>query len=153
MGLFHNASGLVLISIMLSTSLYLGNYSSEPSKLWEVRISQSLPSIFENPEEFLQDFEARYMQSSSMQLTIEVNDRILIDKHTYRSDSPQRSEIVIFDLPITEETANSEATVIHRIVGLPGEMIEVKAGQVYIDDQLLEESYLSGSSGFRLKIV
>jgi len=107
-----------------------------------LRLAQ-LPLILQNPEAFLENFEARYIASGSMEPTLEVGDKLIIDKHTYLTAPPQREDIVLYLPPpqITEFSASEDA-LIHRIVGLPGEVVEVRDGQVFINEEPLEEPYL-----------
>ncbi|MBE9101589.1 signal peptidase I [Vacuolonema iberomarrocanum] len=79
-----------------------------------------------------------YIPSSGMSPTLQIGDRIMVDKAIYRTASPQRGDIVVFDLPSEQEI---EGTLVQRIIGLPGETVEIQAGAVYIDGQPLEENY------------
>ncbi|MEN9215383.1 MAG: signal peptidase I [Gloeomargarita sp. DG02_3_bins_56] len=87
--------------------------------------------------------EARYIPSESMLPTLQVNDRLIIDKVTYEFRPPERGEIVVFQpTPALKEQGFRDAF-IKRIVGLPGEQVEVKKGKVLINGQPLTESYLA----------
>ena len=65
----------------------------------------------------------------------------LIKKSLFVFDKPLRGEIVVFMRPDDPSTLTDESSIniIKRVVGLPGEKLEVKNGQVYINDQELEE--------------
>lgn len=84
--------------------------------------------------------EARYVPSPSMVPTIEVQDRFLSNKTAYWFKEPKRFEIIVFKPP---EAAGSKDDFVKRIIGLPGEKIEVEKGIVYINDQPLTESFIS----------
>jgi len=103
-----------------------------------------------------------WIPSESMLPTIEVNDRVMVNKLAYRWGEPQRGDVVVFRDPRIEETEESipEAVIrsvleavgirtrgdedlIKRVVGLPGETIEVRNNQVVVDGSPLDESYLS----------
>lgn len=86
--------------------------------------------------------EARYIPSGSMEPTLKVNDRIFIDKLAYRSSQPQRGDIILFQPPEILKQQNFRDPFIHRVIGLPQEQVEMKAGKVYINDKPLEENYL-----------
>ena len=75
--------------------------------------------------------------TGSMEHTIEVNDCILGYQLAYLFGSPERGDIVIFPYP-----DNPETTYVKRIIGLPGETVEIKDGYVYIDGEPIEEPYL-----------
>jgi signal peptidase I len=85
--------------------------------------------------------ESRYVASGSMQPTLEVNDRLLIDKLTYRWSTPQRGDIVVFSPTQKLKEQHVQDTLIKRVIGLPGEKVEIKEGRVYIDNHLLPEKY------------
>ena len=75
--------------------------------------------------------------SRSMQDTINPGDRIVGFRLSYLFSEPQRGDIVIFRYPDDETQFY-----IKRIIGLPGETVEVKDGFVLIDGQPLDESYI-----------
>ena len=87
--------------------------------------------------------EARYIPSGSMEPTLEINDRLIIDKISYRFQQPQRGDIVVFSPPQALRERGFKDDFIKRIVGLPGERIEIRAGGVYINNQLLTELYVA----------
>ncbi len=82
--------------------------------------------------------------SGSMEPTLEVNDRLLVDKISYNFISPHRGDVVVFTPPpAIVEQEKSNAPFIKRVIGLPGEQIEVKNGQVYVNNQPLQENYIA----------
>ncbi|HEY9906370.1 MAG TPA: signal peptidase I [Thermosynechococcaceae cyanobacterium] len=85
--------------------------------------------------------EARYIPSGSMQPTLEIDDRLIIDKLGYRFKSPQRGDIVVFSPTQKLEELKYQDAFIKRVIGLPGEKVEVKNRRVYINDQPLSENY------------
>jgi signal peptidase I len=87
--------------------------------------------------------ETRYIPSDAMLPTLQVNDRFIVDKLGYRFKLPQRRDIVVFSPTATLEKENIRDAFIKRIIGLPGENLEVKAGKVYINGQPLHEDYIS----------
>lgn len=86
--------------------------------------------------------EARYIPSGSMLPTLEINDRLVIDKVSYRFKTPNRGDIVVFHPPAAAGAQFSREAFIKRVIGLPGEVIEVKDGQVYADGVALSEPYI-----------
>ncbi|MEQ9625906.1 signal peptidase I [Coleofasciculus chthonoplastes] len=102
-----------------------------------VIISNFLPSGIRN---FVA--ESRYIPSGAMEPTLQINDRLLINKWSYHFQKPQRGDIVVFSPTEALKQQNFKDAFIKRIIGLPGEKVEVKAGQVYINDQPLEENYI-----------
>lgn len=79
--------------------------------------------------------------TGSMEATIEPNDRIFINRLAYISHSPQRGDIISFSYP-----DNEEENYLKRIIALPGEIIEGKDGEIYINGTLLEEDYIKEKS-------
>lgn len=72
----------------------------------------------------------------SMLPTLYENDNLIVDKISYRFRDPKRFEIVVFPYRYAEETYY-----IKRIIGLPGETVQIIDGFVYINGEMLEESY------------
>ncbi|HEY9782673.1 MAG TPA: signal peptidase I [Leptolyngbyaceae cyanobacterium] len=99
--------------------------------------------------------EARWIPSEAMQPSLKKNDRLIIDKLSYRFQNPQGGDIVVF-LPtekIKQENPNLKDAFIKRIIGLPGDKVEVKAGKVYINDRLLQEKYIAEAPQYQYKSV
>ena len=76
--------------------------------------------------------------SGSMEKTIMTGDRLFGGRLSYVFTEPKRGDIVIFKFPDDEKVLY-----IKRIIGLPGETVEVKDGGVYINGEKLKEDYLS----------
>lgn len=89
-------------------------------------------------------FEARYVPSGSMIQTLQINDRLIINKFDYSFQEPQRGDIIVFNPTETLEKQNFHDAFIKRIIGLPGETVELKSGRVYINGKLLQEKYIDG---------
>ena len=75
--------------------------------------------------------------TGSMEHTIEVDDRIMGFQLAYLFSKPERGDIVIFPYP-----DNPETTYVKRIIGLPGETVEIKNGAVFINGNSMKEPYL-----------
>lgn len=67
--------------------------------------------------------------SESMEETIMTNDRIFGFRLAYKFDEPKRFDVIIFKYP-----DNTKELFIKRIIGLPGETVNIKKGKVYIND-------------------
>ncbi|MBC7076589.1 MAG: signal peptidase I, partial [Syntrophomonadaceae bacterium] len=80
--------------------------------------------------------EGRVIPTGSMLPTIQLQDRVMVNKFIYYFKDPQRGDVVVFDPP---EALNTNQDYIKRVIGLPGEKVEIKNGKVYIDDCPLEE--------------
>lgn len=77
-----------------------------------------------------------YVNGDSMNVTLQDGDNLIVDKISYRFKEPERYDIIVFPYKHQEDTYY-----IKRIIGLPGETVQVKDGIVYIDGEVLEESY------------
>ena len=86
--------------------------------------------------------EARYIPSGSMLPTLQINDRLIIDKISYNFRNPERGDIVVFSPTDALKAQNFKDAFIKRLLGLPGDKVEVKAGRVYVNDQPLKENYI-----------
>ncbi|MSS16057.1 signal peptidase I [Lachnospiraceae bacterium Oil+RF-744-WCA-WT-11] len=82
--------------------------------------------------------------SGSMEKTIMTHSRVLGTRFAYWKSSPKRGDIVVFRYPI-DDALGKNTHYIKRIIGLPGEKVEIKEGAVYIDGKKLEESYINGT--------
>ena len=86
-------------------------------------------------------FQAFYIPSASMDPTLKVDDRVLVNKLSYHLHSVHRGDIVVFKAPPEERTEKIK-DLVKRVIGLPGDTIESRDGQVYINDRRLKEPYL-----------
>jgi signal peptidase I len=85
--------------------------------------------------------QAFYIPSESMVPTLDVGDRVLVNKLSYSTGDVSRGDIVVFARP-GGPGADGIADLIKRVVALPGETVEGRDGHVYIDGARLEEPYL-----------
>lgn len=88
-------------------------------------------------------FQAFYIPSASMEPTLEKGDRVLVNKLSYDLHDVNRGDVVVFELPADEVGADGIKDLIKRVIGLPGDVIETREGEVYINDRRLEEPYLA----------
>jgi signal peptidase I len=89
--------------------------------------------------------EARYIPSGSMLPTLHINDRIIVNKLIYNSQSPTRGDLIVFSPPVALEEQGYKGALINRIIGIPGDRVDVKDGKVYLNDRVLSEKYLDES--------
>src|SRR3989344_427921 len=87
---------------------------------------------------------APYMVSGpSMEETFHNHDYLIIDRLSYRIETPQRGDVVVFKRP-----QNTAETLIKRVIGLPGDTVTLKSGQVAITNadtpkgMVLKEPYI-----------
>jgi len=93
--------------------------------------------------------EARYIPSGSMLPTLQINDRLIIDKISYDFRNPTRGDIVVFSPTDALKKQNFKDAFIKRVIGLPGDKVEVKDGLVYVNAQPLQEKYIEDQPNYR----
>ncbi|MBC7259028.1 MAG: signal peptidase I [Chloroflexi bacterium] len=76
---------------------------------------------------------------ASMLPTLETGQFVLVERVSYWFSEPRRGDVVIFEYPRAPQE-----DFIKRIIGLPGETVEIESGSVYINGNLLVEPYLAG---------
>ncbi|MEW6155508.1 MAG: signal peptidase I [Actinomycetota bacterium] len=106
--------------------------------------------------------QAFYIPSGSMQPQLEVGDRIVVSKLSYRLHEPRRGDVVVFDSPHPQPpdrsnllaravrsvgeaigvAAPSTDEFVKRVIGLPGETVEGRGGTIYVNGRELVEPYL-----------
>ena len=84
-------------------------------------------------------FDITRVEGASMYPTLANNDNLITVKVTYLLSEPQRGDIIVLEAP--DEPG---ADYIKRIIALPGEELKIKNGNVYINNELLDEPYLNG---------
>lgn len=77
-----------------------------------------------------------YVSGESMKNTLEDGDNLIVDKITYRFSEPKRYDIIVFPFQYEEDTYY-----IKRIIGMPGETVQILDGKIYVDEEALNESY------------
>jgi len=78
-----------------------------------------------------------FVEGPSMENTLYNGDTLLVDKFTYRFLDPERFDVIVF---YPQNNHDSEYYV-KRIIGLPGETVQIIGSTIYINDEALEESY------------
>lgn len=80
-------------------------------------------------------FQSIGMQESSMEPTIQTGERFFMNQLVYKFGSPKRGDIIAF----TKDGKENATIHIKRVIGLPGETIQIKEGKVYIDGTVYKE--------------
>ena len=84
-----------------------------------------------------------FIPSGSMEPTLQIGDRILVNKLSYHLHGVDRGDIVVFARPPTENCGGPTVNdLVKRVIGLPGDIISLSGGYVYIDGKRLDESWL-----------
>lgn len=103
--------------------------------------------------------QAFYIPSESMRDTLLINDRILVNKWIYHVRSPRRQDIVVFKAPPAAlSDPHEKKDFIKRLIGLPGDVVEVRhdevsgENKVFVNGKALNESYIKEIPDYEMKI-
>jgi signal peptidase I len=97
--------------------------------------------------------EPRYIPTSSMEPTLQINDRLIIDKVTYRFRPPQRGEIVVFYPPANPVIPDNSKVYIKRLIAIPGDKISIDQGKVFINGTAIPEPYIAEPPNYQLPVI
>jgi len=92
--------------------------------------------------------QATRVYGQSMEPNLHTDQRLVVEKLSYNFHEPQRGDIVILNVPRA-----GSGLLIKRVIGLPGEKLEIKGGKVYINEQAIEEPYLSNQTQRDMKAI
>ncbi len=94
--------------------------------------------------------EPRYIPSDSMVPTLQIGDRLVIEKLSYQFRAPQFGEIVVFDPPpqLQIQGFAKDQAFIKRVIGTPGQIVQIQNGQVYLDNQPITEPYIAAAPDY-----
>jgi signal peptidase I len=81
--------------------------------------------------------QATRVEGQSMEPNLHSEQRLVVEKLSYHFHGPQRFDIVVLKVP-----SQGEELLIKRVVGLPGETVEIKDGGVYINGEILDEPFI-----------
>lgn len=99
--------------------------------------------------------EPRYIPSDSMLPTLEVGDRLVVEKVSYYLRPPATGEIVVFDPPqqLQIQGYAKDQAFIKRVIGTPGQTVQVQDGKVYINGRSLKEDYIAEPPAYQMEPV
>jgi len=99
--------------------------------------------------------EPRYIPSDSMLPTLEVSDRLVVEKISYYFRLPQRGEIVVFEPPqqLQIQGYQKDQAFIKRVIGTPGQTVQIQNGIVYLNGSPLKEDYIAEPPGYQMPAV
>lgn len=80
------------------------------------------------------------VQGASMEPTLTNSEYLIVEKVAYKFRQPERGEIVVFRAPV-----NWTENYIKRVIALPGETIKIEDSKIFINNKVLEESYIESS--------
>lgn len=85
--------------------------------------------------------QATRVEGQSMEPNLHSEQRLVVEKLSYRFHGPQRFDIVVLKMP-----DQGEELLIKRVIGLPGETVEIRDGEVYVNGNLLDEPFTDAST-------
>ncbi len=89
-----------------------------------------------------------YIPTGSMLETLQLNDYIVANKWVYRTQEPNAGDIVVFRPPATAlRPEDKQQDYIKRLIGTPGQVIEIRDGLLYRDGKRVEEPYVTRDRG------
>jgi signal peptidase I len=88
-----------------------------------------------------------YIPTASMVPTLQIHDVLLVDKFEYRFHTPNRGDIVVFPPPVP-----TTDDFIKRVIGRPGDRLEVRSGAVFVNGVALSEPYIAEKPQYDLQI-
>lgn len=110
---------------------------------WPILIAVSLLAAFLVRTFVLQTF---WIPSGSMEDTLLIKDRVLVNKLSYRFGEIGRGDVVVFERPPSLNV--QEDDLIKRVIGTPGDRLQIKDGKVWVNGEQLDEPYInSGCNG------
>jgi signal peptidase I len=99
--------------------------------------------------------EPRFIPSDSMVPTLEIGDRLVVEKVSYYFRPPHTGDIIVFDPPekLQEFGYTTDQAFIKRIIAEPGQTVAVQNGRVYVNNQPLQEPYIAEPPAYELRPV
>ena len=79
--------------------------------------------------------QAFFIPSESMEKTLLVKDRLIVDKLSYRFTEPKRGDVVVFEAPLQATDGQRNIDFIKRLVALPGDTVQVKEAKIIVDGE------------------
>jgi len=89
--------------------------------------------------------DTRIVPTGSMLPTIQLQDRLIVDKFVYKFKPLERGDVIVFKAP---DSADEDLDLVKRLIGLPGEEVQIKDGKVWIDGKCLNEPYVSSPPNY-----
>lgn len=81
------------------------------------------------------------VKESSMEPTLYENNYLLLNRQAYRFGEPKHGDIIVFHSDLVTKNGH-EKLLIKRIIGLPGDVVTIANGNVYLNGERLEENYI-----------
>lgn len=93
------------------------------------------------------------VNGNSMYPTLKTKDYLILNKTSYHKSIPKRGDIIVFQSNLLDDSGHKKKLV-KRVIGLPGDIVQIKNGLVYLNGNLLIENYLNNiSENDQIKIL
>jgi signal peptidase I len=91
-------------------------------------------------------FGTAVVEGTSMQPTLRSHDYVLVNKYTLAWGGLRRGDVIFLRWD-GEDSESKDDIVVKRVVGLPGDQVEIRGGQVYLNREILDEPYVDNKMG------
>lgn len=93
------------------------------------------------------------VKGASMENTLKQYDYLLVNKMAYKSKLPERGDVIIFKSDLMQDNGRQK-DLVKRVVAIEGDRVVISEGQVYLNDELLEEPYTKdGYTDYEIDII
>lgn len=140
------------------TAAQVQEQENHQSKFWQrARENLQIVAIALALALFIRAFvaEPRYIPSDSMWPTLEISDRLVVEKISYLFRPPASGEIVVFEPPqqLQIQGYDKDQAFIKRVIATPGQTIQIQNGKVYLNDRPLNEDYIAEAPHYQMEVV
>lgn len=148
-----NVRSVVAVALVLTLLRWGLCFSASPYARWVAELFESAAMACVIVFMVIRPFAVQsfYIPSESMVPTLQVNDRIMVDKMSYRFRSPVVDEVVVFKAP--KEADPNEVEFIKRCVGVAGDVVEVHNNTLYRNGKPINEPFIAQKPDYDMKIV
>jgi signal peptidase I len=113
------------------------------SKVKEMELPEDQVRSIERCDEVLKYYS---MPSVNMLPTLKPNQKVVVDQTSYKTQAPQRGDIIVFNPPNLAQSESNQQPVTRRTIGLPGETVRIENGKAYINGKFYREDYITTST-------
>ncbi len=148
-----NVRSVVAIALVLTLLRWGLCFNTNPYARWVAELFESAAMAVVIVFMVIRPFAVQsfYIPSESMVPTLQVYDRIMVDKMSYRLRTPSVDEIVVFKAPKVADP--NEVEFIKRCVGVAGDIVEVRDGVLYRNGKAIKEPFIAQQPDYSMKIV
>ena len=148
--MLNGKRAISIIALLVLFLIYIGGINVMPKPWWRETIETVFWALV--LALVLRTFviQAFWIPSGSMIPTLEVGDRVLVLKFWYAMPKvePKRGQIAVFKYPV-----DPRRDFVKRIIGLPGDKVEIRNGTVYVNDKEVFEPYVKNKDTILLRII